>query len=208
MSEVLENAPEWNVFYRVDKLSSQTDSLTIEAFEEDLDAIAEWLGLDKINVLKAKVKIKRPNNNHLIYVSGSLYADIVQQCVRSLEPVEAKVNEAFDAYFSETDKAISFEKGKSDLLVRHGHDEVPMLDEKDDPEPVVDGVINLGELVMQFFALAIPPYPKAEEGVDDTKFTFDDEVEPSKDELSEKYSPFAELATWRNNVQLKDEEDK
>lgn len=202
-SEEIE-APQWNVFYRVDKLSSQKDRLKIEAQAEDLEEIADWFGVNKIEGLKADIKISRPNNNHLIYVNGTLYATVEQRCVRSLKPVITEVEEVFDAYFSETDKAISFEKGKSDLLVRYGQDEVPMLDEKDDPEPVVDGVINMGELVLQFFALAIPQYPKAE-GVEDdeTSFPFDDEVEVKQaEDASEKYSPFKELANWRSNVEL------
>ncbi len=221
MSDKQIESPKWNVFYRVDKLKKQRDRLKAEAFPEDLADIAEFLKVEAISNLKANITINRPDNNHLIYVSGTVYADIEQQCVRTLRPVHAHIEEPFDAYFSETDKAISFAKGKSDLLVRHGHDEVPMLDEKDDPEPVVDGVINLGDLALQFLALAIPLYPKAE-GIDNDDeaaiFAFDDEVDvKEKDNSSEKYSPFAELANWRDKVNLqensqendgKDEKDK
>ena len=208
MSDKQIESPKWNVFYRVDKLKKQRDRLKAEAFPEDLADIAEFLKVEAISNLKANITINRPDNNHLIYVSGTVYADIEQQCVRTLRPVHAHIEEPFDAYFSETDKAISFAKGKSDLLVRHGHDEVPMLDEKDDPEPVVDGVINLGDLALQFLALAIPLYPKAE-GIDNDDeaaiFAFDDEVDvKEKDNSSEKYSPFAELANWRDKVNLQE----
>ncbi len=209
MSVEEQECPHWNVFYRVDKLSTQRDSLDMAAFPEDFEDIAEWLKVDSLKGLRAEVKICRPKNNHLIYVNGTVYAEVTQSCVRSLKPVVTKIAEPFDAYYSETDKAISFEKGKSDLLVRHGHDEVPMLDERDDPEPVVDGVINMGELVMQFLALAVPLYPKHEsEDIPEIKsgdvsVLFDDEVETKgKDEASEKYSPFQELASWRSKVQL------
>ncbi|MEC7576663.1 MAG: DUF177 domain-containing protein [Pseudomonadota bacterium] len=208
MSDKQIESPKWNVFYRVDKLKKQRDRLKAEAFPEDLADIAEFLKVEAISNLKANITINRPDNNHLIYVSGTVSADIEQQCVRTLRPVYAHIEEPFDAYFSETDKAISFAKGKSDLLVRHGHDEVPMLDEKDDPEPVVDGVINLGDLALQFLALAIPLYPKAE-GIDNDDeaaiFAFDDEVDvKEKDNSSEKYSPFAELANWRDKVNLQE----
>lgn len=205
--------PQWNVFYRVDKLSTQRDSLDIAAFPEDYDDIASWLQVDSITDVRAEIKICRPKNNHLIYVSGTVYGEITQSCVRSLKPVVTKIAEPFDAYYSETDKAISFEKGKSDLMIRHGHDEVPMLDERDDPEPIIDGVINMGELVMQFLALAVPLYPKHEdEDIPEVKSAdvsviFDDEIETKgKGDASEKYSPFQELASWRSRVQL-DEDD-
>jgi uncharacterized metal-binding protein YceD (DUF177 family) len=209
MSVEEQECPHWNVFYRVDKLSTQRDSLDMAAFPEDYEDIAEWLKVDSLKDLRAEVKICRPKNNHLIYVNGTVYAEVTQSCVRSLKPVVTTIAEPFDAYYSETNKAISFEKGKSDLLVRHGHDEVPMLDERDDPEPIVDGVINMGELVMQFLALAVPLYPRHdEEDVGEVKakgvsVMFDDEIDSKgKSEASEKYSPFQELASWRSKVQL------
>lgn len=212
MSSEEQSGANWNVFYRVDKLKKQRDYLKAEAMTEDLAEIAKFLDIEKIDNLKASITVNRPDNNHLIYVSGTVSADIEQKCVRTLRPVYTHIEEPFDAYFSETDKAISFAKGKSDLLVRHGQDEVPMLDEKDDPEPVVDGVINMGDLALQFLALSIPLYPKAEgvEGdADDARFMFDDEVDPKeKDKSSEKYSPFAELANWRDKVNLQEAEKK
>jgi|TARA_R110002126_G_scaffold13118_3_gene56607 uncharacterized metal-binding protein YceD (DUF177 family) len=207
MSVEEQECPPWDVSYRVDKLTSQRASLDMVAAEADYDAMAVWLKVDSLKGLRADVQICRPKNNHLIYVSGTVYAEVTQSCVRSLNPVVTKIAEPFDAYYSQTDKAISFEKGKSDLLIRHGHDEVPMLDESDDPEPVVDGVIHLGELVMQFLALAVPLYPKGGEVVEvkasGVSIVFDDEIDTKgKGDASEKYSPFQELASWRSKVQL------
>tara|TARA_R110002124_G_scaffold64985_2_gene177796 strand:- start:612157 stop:612840 length:684 start_codon:yes stop_codon:yes gene_type:complete len=213
MSEI-EDRPPWSVYYRVDRLRSQRDSLKIEALPEDLEAVAHALNAVKVEGLYADVKVNRPNNNHLIYVSGTLYADVEQECVRSLKPVHTHVEEPFEGYFTDTNKTISFEKGKTDIMIRYGQDEVPMLDEKDDPTRVVDGVINLGELVMQFLTLAVPLYPRAEDAYDEKTsnemgIVFDDEVDKQQDDnASKKYSPFKELENWRASVVLKEDEKK
>jgi uncharacterized metal-binding protein YceD (DUF177 family) len=208
-----EGRPPWSVYYRVDRLRSQRDSLKIEALPEDLESVAVALNANKVENLYADVTVNRPNNNHLIYVTGTLYADVEQACVRSLKPVCTKVEENFDGYFSDTNKAISFEKGKTDIMIRYGQDEVPMLDEKDDPTRVVDGVINLGELVMQFLTLAVPLYPRAEDAygddADDVGIVFDDEVDKKQDDnASKKYSPFKELENWRASVVLTEDDKK
>jgi hypothetical protein len=39
---------------------------------------------------------------------------------------------------------------------------MPFLDESEDPEPVIDGKIDAGELVAQYLSLAIDPYPRLE----------------------------------------------
>ena len=37
-----------------------------------------------------------------------------------------------------------------------------MIDEKDDPEPIVDGLIDIGELVTQHLSLQLDPFPHKE----------------------------------------------
>ena len=39
--------------------------------------------------------------------------------------------------------------------------ELELLPEEEDPEPVVDGMIDVGELAAQFLLLGVDPYPRA-----------------------------------------------
>jgi hypothetical protein len=61
-----------------------------------------------------------------------------------------------------------------------------MLEEYEDPEPLVDGKVDVGELASQYLSLAIDPYPHAP-GVEPVGE--DPEIELKRD----KENPFAAL---------------
>ena len=64
---------------------------------------------------------------------------------------------------------------------------------KANPEAIIDGYIDAGELVTQYLSLALNPYPHAE-GV---KYELgDDNEEAIKPKLD---NPFAALKEWKNN---------
>jgi hypothetical protein len=71
---------------------------------------------------------------------------------------------------------------------------VPLLDEQDDPEPITDGKIDLGELVSQFLSLSINPFPHAP-GVE-----LPEEQEgdgPVRMSAGNAPNPFAALKDWK-----------
>lgn len=76
-----------------------------------------------------------------IHVGGRVQAKVEQTCVVSLEPIENDVEEAVDLLFAPDPTAV----GAGDA---------------DPPEPLVNGVIDLGAVATEFLLLGIDPYPR------------------------------------------------
>jgi len=109
-------------------------------------------------------------------VAGAFDAEIVQTCVVTLEPFSVRVTDKLDVLFAQP----SFFKE----LTHEAHVDV---EEPDGPEPIVNGSIDLGELVAQHLALSLDPYPR-KPGV---SFESAKPVLASEDG---KIKPFADLA--------------
>ena len=77
-------------------------------------------------------------------------ADVVQSCVVTLEPVEARIDQRFEVDFMPQDGAQSVENSDdSESSVVDG-----------DVAPINDGVFDLGAVVTEYLSLAIDPYPR------------------------------------------------
>jgi len=124
--------------------------LDIAADADERARLAARLGLESIDRLEAEVEL-RTSGRGLYRVEGRLRADVVQVCVVSLEPVPARIDEPFHAYFT-SDPSMTAEVG--------GEIEVA-IEEADSPEPVESDSIDAGEVVAQFLAVSLDPYPRA-----------------------------------------------
>ena len=129
------------------------DHLTreIEAGAAECRALAARFDLQAIGSLRASVRVSRLKGGRMVRVEGRLAADVVQTCVVTLDPVPASVSETFTALFVPEDQMP--ESGDEIVL------DPSSLDE-DLPEPMVDGVIDIGELTAQHLSLALDPYPR------------------------------------------------
>lgn len=155
------------------------------------------LNILKLASLSADLKFQRQQGNMVIYVSGIINAKITQGCVVTLEPIHTDINEKFEAWYADSDHAVSLNKVKRlrELEEEYGS-ETPILDEKDDPEPIVDGKIDIGELVIQYLSLAINPYPQAE----GAHYELGDD-KPTEEIPNERKNPFAALKDWKHKLQ-------
>ena len=119
----------------------------LKANEAELAAIAVRLKLPALTKLEAEVSIKRGRGDTIL-VTGELFASLSQTCVVTLEPFPIEVNELIDATYTD---------GEPPPL-----NEVLTLaeDDPDAPEPVINGKIDLGELVVQSLSLGLDPYPR------------------------------------------------
>ncbi len=116
-------------------------------------------------------------------LDAELGATVVQSCVVTLEPVTTRIEEPVtrrylaDFEFPEEDEA-----------------EMPE-DEEAEPLPAV---LDLGEVMREALALALPPFPRAE-GVELGEAVF---TEPGADPLTEeKVKPFAGLAELKKKME-------
>ena len=194
MSDISEN--EWAHIIKVDDLGDKPLALSIEPDEAQSTRLVRRLSVLALDSCEAKLKISR-ESGHMIHVQGVVEARIRQNCVVSLEPVETKVREAFEAWYADHEQAVSLAKVKHDRTVQLGQAEMPILEERDDPESIIDGQIDVGELITQYLSLGIDPYPHAPgvehaEGGEEKSF-YEDESSITK-------NPFAALKEWKDKL--------
>ncbi len=130
---------------------------TITPTDAERAAIAKRLGLLALDALSAELRLSAGHGGQ-VRVKGKLTASVAQSCVVSLEPVPEVVEEEIEAIFSD----------EADENAEPNWD-----DDTDAPEPIVNGKIDLGELVVQHLSLGLNPYPRKEgvefQGFDDEK---------------------------------------
>ena len=119
-------------------------SINIEVAADEREALARRFGLQSLDRMTASVMIRRLNDG-AVRLRIAFAANVVQLCVATLEPVEARV------------------EGEEDiLLVRPGANSVEVvIDPTDDePEPLLGEALDIGEAVAEQFGLALDPYPR------------------------------------------------
>lgn len=141
--------PELSRPIAVDRIGAQRIATTIEASEPEMAALAERFDLQAIHALVAQVACRRVRGGHYVEVECELEARLTQTCVMTLEPVQEDVHDRQILLFGPLDHRPG--SRPSDLTLAYDAEE---------PEPIEDGLIDLGEVVAQQLALAIDPYPK------------------------------------------------
>lgn len=122
----------------------------IEATEAECAALAKRFGVRTISNLRSALTVRRVMGGAAVRVNGTFHADIVQACVVSLQDVNTHVDGKFDTYFTEEPE------GKTSAEMEFSHE-----DDENTPEMVINGQIDLGEVVAQYLSLEIDPYPRA-----------------------------------------------
>jgi uncharacterized metal-binding protein YceD (DUF177 family) len=183
--------PEWSFFVDAEKIGASPHVISIHPNDAERKALAQRLGIKALDSLQAEISFIREPGKMTVHAEGSFEADVTQECVISRKPVKNRVNETFKAWFADKAKALSFARARQDKLLEKGNTEMPVLDESEDPEPIVEGKIDAGELVAQYLSLAIDPYPHAE-GV-----AYDLGDEGEKGPKPGFTNPFAALKDWK-----------
>lgn len=148
-------------------------------------ALSERFGVASIEHVEATITLSREQGGLVVHADGKFEVDLTQNCVITLEPIKSHLAESFEGYFADPEQAINFAKAKArrEEAQKASFHEAPVMDEKDDPEPIMDGQIDLGELAAQYISLAIDPYPQKEDARFDTK----------KAKAEDSFSPFSVL---------------
>ena len=186
---------EWSYWFKIDELEGGKQDLVLSPSEAEARRLCNRLGLMALDHLEAKLRVSKPDGAMRVHVKGKIEAQLRQPCVVTLEPVSSRIEEEFEAWFADPDAAVSLVKARRERESEHNHGEVPMLDESEDPEPIIDGRIDLGETVTQYLSLSINPYPHAE-GVEFE--VGDDQVKREGQMLD---NPFAALKDWKTHIE-------
>ncbi len=137
----------------VSRLPQKGMPVVIDANERQREALAEAHGLVSVERFHAELHVA-PWKRNGVSVSGRVQADITQQCVVTLEPMAAAIDEEIDSVFLPADSKLGrhgFEGGGEIHLDAEG---------PDSPETFIGDSIDVGALAEEFFGLAIDPYPR------------------------------------------------
>jgi uncharacterized metal-binding protein YceD (DUF177 family) len=147
----------WRVPITVTQIPESGLHRDIEADTSVREAMAEVAGLREVLVARASLDVT-PKSGGRFHVGGHVRARVGQTCVVTLDPIENEINEEIDLVFAPPEQIPSL----SDLV-----DEAvePGEDIPDPPEPIVNGVIDLGRLVTDALFLAVDPYPRRPDAV-------------------------------------------
>tara|TARA_R110000823_G_scaffold114964_1_gene237480 strand:+ start:1041 stop:1619 length:579 start_codon:yes stop_codon:yes gene_type:complete len=186
--------PEFSRIVNTDEQVSKKEKIILEASAQERAALAKRFELVLIDSLTAELTIIAASNGE-VTVRGPMHAQIVQSCVTTLEPVpemvEDEVKVLFSPHVSEEDMP-----SNPDDLEDLSEDELMAL--LDQPEPLVDGKIDVGEVVSQFLAVAMNPYPR-KDGAELPEAAL---IEEEADE--ERPNPFAKLAGLKEQLEKKE----
>lgn len=126
----------------------------------ELTALADRFGFTAVASLDVRLEIARVGPDAWD-VKGRLQAQIVQPCIVTGDPVPETVDFAIEERY-----------------VRAADEDDEIVVGLDDSEPLVDGCIELGELVAQSLALAANAWPRTADAPDEFKAGNVEEAHP------------------------------
>jgi hypothetical protein len=137
----------------VARLPQKGMPVVIEADAAQREALALEHDLLEVGRYRAELLVT-PWRRNGVKVTGKVSADVVQQCVVTLEPMNAKVSADVEGLYLPEDSKLGrqgFEGGGEILLDADG---------PDGPELFSGDTIDPGALAEEFFGLALDPYPR------------------------------------------------
>ncbi len=129
----------------------------VEADPDIRDALAAFLQVASLDALVARYALAR--NGERVTVEGEITVEMHQICVVSLDPFPVRLTVPVRLDFLPAPEPAP-DSGRRRGDAGEAIDLEIQLNEDDPPEPIVDGVLDLGAITCEFLALAIDPYPR------------------------------------------------
>jgi uncharacterized metal-binding protein YceD (DUF177 family) len=146
----------WNVPVLVAEVPDTGRHVELAPDEAMRHAIAQSAGLVALPRLLATFDLARRGAG--LRLEGRVIATVIQNCVVTLEPVETEIDEPVDLFFR-PEPAGAAEPGAEN----GSHS----FEGGEPPETLVNGMVDLGILAIEFLNLGIDPYPRKEGAVFD-----------------------------------------
>jgi uncharacterized metal-binding protein YceD (DUF177 family) len=160
-------APEFSRPLQTDRVPKAGSMEKLAAEPRELAALARRMKIPAIHALSAEIRAT-PWRGGGMKLEGHLTADLEQVSVISLEAFRETVSVPVARYFLPSGAAQESA-------------------EEDDADPIMGGIIDLGEVVAETLALDLDPYPRK------PGEAFAEHIE-DEDAVAESQSPFAVLA--------------
>jgi uncharacterized metal-binding protein YceD (DUF177 family) len=152
------NKPDpWSVPVTVAQIPETGLHRDIEAGPAAREAMAELADLREVLSASASLDVT-PKGGGRFHVAGRVRARVGQICVVTLDPIENDIDEEIDLIFAPPEQIPELST-LVDESAESG-DEIP-----DPPEPIVNGVIDLGRLATDALFLGIDPHPRRPDAV-------------------------------------------
>ena len=137
--------PEFSRRVDVSRMGRLEHRLDIKANEEERAALAARFDLVELAELAATLALKKRGDG-IFELTGRWHARLAQRCVVTLEPVPAALSDDVRLFYG----TLAAPAAAADPL-----------DDEGSPEPIENGVIDVGEAVVQLMGVALAPYPRA-----------------------------------------------
>jgi uncharacterized metal-binding protein YceD (DUF177 family) len=132
----------WSVPVSVADVPEEGGHYDLVADQAVRQAVAKIAGLRALSELDASFDLERHGDT--VAVRGEVRADVGQTCVVTLDPIDAHVSEAVDLEFAPfVDGAAPSAKAG-----------------REPPEPLENGIVDLGAVATEFLILGLDPYPR------------------------------------------------
>src|ERR1700693_3093770 len=154
---MMSTANPWSVPVTVVQIPDTGLHRDIEADGAAREAMAEVAGLREILSARASLDVT-PERGGRVHVTGHVRARIGQTCVVTLDPIENEIDEPIDLIFAPPEQIPDL----SDLVDEAAESETEI---PDPPEPIINGVIDLGRLATDALFLAVDPYPRRPDAI-------------------------------------------
>jgi len=166
--------PEFSRPVETARLKRDEQRFEIAANKAEREALAKRFDLLALGSLNADVRLGQIPGG-LIRLTAELVADVTQECVVTLAPVQSRVAESFSVLYGDGGEA----------------QEVNLDGAAETIEPIENGIIDIGEAVAQQLSLALDPFPHAPGAVPPVP------AETAKPAAEGPPSPFQVLASWK-----------
>lgn len=140
--------PEFSRSIEVEHLRDRDNVFQIEANEAERNALARRFGIVAIDHFAAEIHLK-PVAEGMVQLTGRIEARVRQACVVSLVDVPALIEQNFERVFA------------ADAPTEEVGDIAMEFDDEEMPDPLTDGMIDIGEAAAEELALSLDPYPRA-----------------------------------------------
>ncbi len=143
----------WRAFVPVVQIPERGLHRQFEADQATRAAMAEAAGVRELASAHATFDLT-PRSGGRVHVTGRVQARVGQTCVVTLEPLENEIDEEVDLIFAPPEQI-------PQLAVGADEDDLATASEMaEPPEPIENGMIDLGRLATDMIYLAIDPYPR------------------------------------------------
>lgn len=137
---------EFSKIIDTNNLEALPEELVLEPTPSECAAIQKRLQLEGLKNLKAIVSVTKDPNTKIFHLRINLKAQVVQSCVVTLDPVPLDLQETFS------------------LVLKPG----PLEDQDFDHLPEIlelpkNGLVDVGELIVQDLGLMLPLFPRKSE---------------------------------------------